>query len=409
MPSAPVGQFAPFSFFLSSVIICTELCTHSVQAQTWEPVGEAGFSPNIAYHHALALDNDVPHAAFLDFEVVKISVMKHGPFGWEFLGNQGFSDGGTFDRIAMDFVDGVPYVAYSDHAHDNKLTVMHYDNNVWSALGGAGFTPGAVSSVSLVCHDGVPFVAFSDGANEGKATLMTYDGALWTTVGNPGFSEGLAFQLSLAFDGDLPIVAFTDASQNNALTAVRFEGNAWTTIGNPGFTPPSASGPDLAISDGAFFVAFTDNSVFPYRASVMAFSGTDWQYVGGQYCSPAAAPDVRLALNNQTPHVLFTDQTQDFKTTCVGLNGNDWEPLGLPGFSLGSAADIDFAIHNGYAYALLRDFSLLNESVLMRFDSPLNVPPSTDVSCTMLFPNPVSSELYVTMPESFIGVQTLHL
>lgn len=81
-------------------------------AQTWQTVGQAGFTLNRAYFTSLAFSNTEE-----------------------------------------------PYVAFSDFANAYKTTVIKFDGTNWITVGAAGFSPGATSHCSLAFNsNGKPLI-----------------------------------------------------------------------------------------------------------------------------------------------------------------------------------------------------------------------------------------------------------
>ncbi|WP_068615468.1 Ig-like domain repeat protein [Paenibacillus tuaregi] len=238
---------------------------------TWESLGPA-FEGSYAQ---MAVDKGTPYILLGDFSNSrenKATVKKLEGDDWVEVGNGGFSAGSITVPPAIAVDHGIPYVAYSDLAHDGKLTVMKYDedNNIWKPLGAEGFTAGMAGTgnkgaINLRIKDGIPYVMYSDGAyanpqGYGKATLIKFNGTEWESVGQPGFSTGETASLSFAFNGDTPYAAYSDfADADNKATVMKYNGTAWETVGKPGFAPAHVEDTSLAIdNNGTPFVAFMD-------------------------------------------------------------------------------------------------------------------------------------------------------
>ncbi|GIP22562.1 S-layer homology domain-containing protein [Paenibacillus sp. J22TS3] len=237
---------------------------------TWESLGPA-FEGSYAQ---MAVDKGTPYILLGDFSNSrenKATVMKLEGNNWVEVGNGGFSAGSITVPPAIAVDHGIPYVAYSDLAHDGKLTVMKYDedNNIWKPLGAEGFTAGMAGTgnkgaIHIRIKDGIPYVMYSDGAyanpqGYGKATLIKFNGTEWESVGEPGFSTGETASLSFAFNGDTPYAAYTDFANNYKATVMKYNGSAWETVGKPGFSLNTAEHTSIAIdSNGTPFVAFMD-------------------------------------------------------------------------------------------------------------------------------------------------------
>ena len=83
--------------------------------------------------------------------------------GWQTVGTPGISVGPAWYTVLAFGPDGKPYVAYSDEGNASKATVMRLDaaGTGWEAVGGAGFSAGAINNISLAFGtDGRPYVAY---------------------------------------------------------------------------------------------------------------------------------------------------------------------------------------------------------------------------------------------------------
>jgi uncharacterized repeat protein (TIGR01451 family) len=225
---------------------------YNAGANAWENVGNAGFSAAYTQYISLALDsNDVPYVAYLDYgNSYKATVMRYnaGTNTWETVGNAGFSAGmANFTSLALDSND-VPYVAYKDGGTSNKATVMRYNTgtNTWEPVGSAGFSAGQADFTSLALDSNdVPYVAYKDGGTSNEATVMRYNTGTntWETVGSAGFSAGQADFTSLALDSnDVPYVAYQDGGNSSKTTVMWYnaDASAWQIVGIPGFSAGSA-------------------------------------------------------------------------------------------------------------------------------------------------------------------------
>ena len=128
---------------------------------------------------SLYVDNNVPYFAFRDYDNSgKLTVMKYNEKSgkWEPLGSPGFSQGEVYG-VSMKVYEGIPYVAYSAASLSKKAAVIKYNEkeNAWELVGEAGISKGEViDKVALDIYDGIPYVAYSDHENDNKLTVMRY-------------------------------------------------------------------------------------------------------------------------------------------------------------------------------------------------------------------------------------------
>jgi hypothetical protein len=239
----------------------------------WETIGNVGFSRREVSSISLALSNAVPYVAFQDKAFGdKATVMRLNETGaeWETVGGIGGISPGEVQYISLAMSSkGVPYIAFRVEGSGFKAMVMRLNaaGTSWDTVGNAKFSPGEASNISLDLNTaGIPYVAFTDGANENKASVMRLNGAgsAWEAVGNAGFSIGAAYSTSLAMSNSgVPYVAFTDWSAGNKATVMRLNaaGTDWETVGSPGFTPGGAARPSLSLNNAEVpYIAFVDGS-----------------------------------------------------------------------------------------------------------------------------------------------------
>ena len=78
---------------------------------------------------------------------------------------------------------------------------MTFNGTNWVTVGTAGFSKGYVDQTSMaISPTGGPYVAFSDDANYNLMTVMKFDGTNWIYVGTAGFSVGTTTYPSLKFN-----------------------------------------------------------------------------------------------------------------------------------------------------------------------------------------------------------------
>lgn len=81
----------------------------------------------------------------------------------------------------------------------------------WVPLGAVGFSSGEASNISMaVDGSGVPYVAYTDAANGNKLSVKKYTSSGWTIVGSEGISAGAATDISLVFKDNNPYVLYIE-------------------------------------------------------------------------------------------------------------------------------------------------------------------------------------------------------
>jgi len=300
-------------------------------SSSWKTLGSAEFSAGIATYISLAFDSsDIPYVAYRDYgNSGKATVMYYNSSSssWNTLGSAGFSaDIASYISLAFDSA-GTPYVAYTDNSNGNMVTVMYYDSSSssWEALGSAGFSSGGAVYTSLaIGASDTPYVAYGDYDNSSKATVMYYDSSSssWKILGSAGFSAAAATYINLAFDSSgTPYVAYHDWGNSYKATVMYYDGSSssWKTLGSAGFIAGYLD-TSLAIdASGTPYVACSDydNS---YKATVMYYdsSSSSWKTLGSAGFSEGEAYCTRLAIDaSGTPYVAYSDGGSSSKATVM--------------------------------------------------------------------------------------------
>ncbi len=205
------------------------------------------------------------------------------PLLWNPLGpkefNQASLQEASYNSIAHD-ASGIPYIAYSDAAYGNKVTVKKYIGNEWIAIGDAGFSSGVANYVSLAIHsNGNVYVSYQNEG--GDITVKKFNGSNWENVGSESFAMGQVDKPTLTIDGSgTPYVVYKNSNWPAGITVKKFNGSSWETVGTEDFSFSQIDYPSIAIDgNGIAYVAFQDYANNG-NGNVMKFNGSNWETVG---------------------------------------------------------------------------------------------------------------------------------
>lgn len=382
-------------------------------AQTWQTVGQAGFTPDRAYFTSLAFSNTgEPYVAFSDFaNAYKTTVMKFDGTNWVTVGTAGFSSGRA-SYISLAFSNNnEPYVAYTDFANSNHATVMKFNGNNWAIVGTAGFSPGIADYSSLAfSNNGEPYIAFrwiASGVNNAGSMVMKFDGVNWVTVGAGSFSTSAMGYTSLTFGpSNEPYVAYRGVAANTTGTMVmKFDGNNWVNVGTQGF---STGNTELynsiafnSRSETGPYVAYSDR-LNSGKVTVMKFDGTNWNTVGTAGFSAGEAKYISLKFSHTgEPYVAYRDNGNSQAATVMKFDGTNWINVGTAGFSAGIAAYTSLAFSDaGEAHVAYIDSGNLQKATVMKFASNTSSTKDAVKSIRAIYPNPADNILNIDVSES---------
>ena len=141
---------------------------------------------------------------------------------WESVGQAGFTGyNANYISIAADS-NGVPYVAYQDASNNNKLTVQNFTNGAWHVLGGTNISTGLASYISLAINaeSNIAFVAYQDSGQSNNLFVNQYvpESNVWIPVGgtiqNLNNNYGTYTALTVMPSSGEPAMAFQNGAQN---------------------------------------------------------------------------------------------------------------------------------------------------------------------------------------------------
>jgi len=215
---------------------------------TWEVVGQQGFggvTGESTYDVSLAIDNDdIPHVIYSKKDYSTFNYMaivyRYAYGSWSYDSAVSSADEGARSDIITVAKNNVIYIAYKSGKNSNKLTVKRKQSGSygWSLVGSSGFSVGGVDYISLATDsNSIPYVAFQDISENSKATVMKYNdnNNTWTIVGQAGFTPGSAKDISLAIDGSDTLYIAYATNEPGDISVMKYNGSDWVNVGNANF------------------------------------------------------------------------------------------------------------------------------------------------------------------------------
>jgi hypothetical protein len=379
-------------------------------AQSWQVVGQAGFSGGVGaflFPQSLATDNNgVPYIVYSEYinaQADGIGVVKKFENNtWQTVGNVFYANFGNVS-IYSSLVfssSNVPYLTYSDNLNSDKIAVLKLDNGIWQHVGTPWISE-ANSRYSTLQFDtnGTPYVAYRDGANFNKITVKKFENNSWQIVGQAGFSaEEVSDYISLAFDNDnTPYVTYPEYNSNintAALRIMKFENGSWQNLPAVGFNPLIVYNISFTIKNDILYIAYNDNNYTNHRFIVKKFENNIWQTLFDEYYANFGR--IRLISVNDTPYIVFTDAQNNNKATSKKYENGSWQLVGEPGFTASTVDELSFVSgNNGTLYTAFLDY--INGGItVLKYDPTLGINQNTTSTATMLFPNPATDSVTIT-------------
>ncbi|MFA7445835.1 MAG: T9SS type A sorting domain-containing protein [Flavobacteriaceae bacterium] len=214
--------------YLSYRSIQGEFVLLKFENNVWETVGSIA-SATIGSIFTFN-NNNIPYVAFRDGENNnKATVMKFENGSWQFVGQPGFSSGGTEDLSLSFDSNNIPYIAYSDQTNQNKATVQRCVNNNWEFVGESGFTGSYLGDITIAfdSSDNL-FICYREQATGYKAAVKKFVNGIWQPVGpSTGFSEGMAISLSFSIGNNGVLYSgYSDDEYSAKTTVMKFDPTA---------------------------------------------------------------------------------------------------------------------------------------------------------------------------------------
>jgi len=345
-------------------------------AKSWEVLGTAGFATitSDSPYFSLAVNSSgTPYVAFSDgADSNKVTVMKFDGSDWAQVGDDLTSAAGS--EIGLKFDGTVPYVVY--RGTDNKATVKKF-TTAWEVVGTTeSFTPVDASSLSLAIDNAnTAHVAFCDASVSGEASVMKDNTTAWTNLGSAGFSSDVTPIISIAFDGAVPYVSFKDGNTTGVdkLSVMKYTvaTTSWDIVSED-ISAGEVYQVRMAISaSSALYVAYQDASL-GYKGVVLQYSGSSWADVGGigtgstDPFTPASANGLDFAVVGSNLYTAFGDGAVGGRASVMMSSGAAWSNIGTQGFSPALINNISLAVDStGKPYVAFRDSTNDNKLTVM--------------------------------------------
>lgn len=359
-------------------------------AQSWQEVGQGGFSDGEAYSQKMALDGLTPYVAYFDDSNDRhITVKKYNGSSWESVGGESFGEKVTELDFAIE--NGELYVAY---VHESNISVMKHEGGQWVYAGPSAFAKG--DNISLSVSGGIPYVAFQDGDASGDLSVLSLTGSGWEYVGEAGFTNTfLPSVVDMEIDGSIIYVVFRDSDHNYKASVMKYENSNWSVVGEQGFsggTHDVYNG--LAIYNGEPYVTSWNGDA---QGAVYKYSGSSWQQVG-ETISTGTGRSLSLAVSTLNElHIAYSDEGEGKQVFVKKLDGSSWVNVG-EGVSKLSADNISMAFNtNGQPYLAYKDNWYIRRTTVMTYATTISsIEEGSKIAHIQLYPNPAENYLQIS-------------
>jgi len=186
--------------------------------------------------------------------------------------------------------EGVPYVAYRDNG---AITVMRYEDDVWTPVGNRQFTVSNAFDPVAAVDQGVLYAAFADAGFGNRAVVMKFADGHWVDVGVQPVSSGKASRLSLAMHEGTPYLAYVDKGEGPAASTLTGtlqikrlsmdgdDAGEWESAGEPGIAQEQdiiAETMFARLDRDILYVAFNeaDSGAFHLNALDLRAANPEW-------------------------------------------------------------------------------------------------------------------------------------
>lgn len=243
--------------------------------------------------------------------------------GWETLGDNAISLLNAYD-LSLFMANSIPFVAFGDQFHEDKLTVKKLEGSSWQAVGEEGFSAGTITDTSIAVHEGVPYVAYLEGTTP---VIQSYDGTDWGNVGDLSLISGVeARSITLKNDEDMLYVAYMTVEKSVHLITWN-ETDGWEQVDTSAF-PTAVLNEEISLflEDESAYIAYgASGGVEVWRWET---ADAKWEQLDGLDVGYNYYPSVFV--DQGFPYVLYTEgpQTPHHRMAIKKYINGAWHQVG---------------------------------------------------------------------------------
>jgi hypothetical protein len=334
----------------------------------WRTVGAAGFSTDEADSISLALDpvDGTPYVAYLCDQYPYVQKLTAGE--WEAVGDIGSDLTSTAYSPAILVSGGMPYLAFSYPSDGYPVEVAYSDGYSWYPDGNFDYASEPAQYLCLnESSDGYLYVAFRDAAGGGTASIYSNGDGWFPYARNLGLNDVSYVSLASGPGGsgnNIPYIAFKDNYSGKA--NVYYDGAGMMPFEDTDFSDGTADYTSLAIGgDGVVYVAYSDGAQNGKVTVMSNIHEKPWHAVGTKGFSAGAASSVRLAIDSTgTLYVAFKDESNGGKLVAEKFNGTSWDVIA--GSPSGTVESVSLACYRTTPYVAFSDGSQSGKVTVMR-------------------------------------------
>jgi hypothetical protein len=294
--NVPYVAYADSAFPDNSGIGKASVRRYDAARDAWQYLGAPGFTSSGGLNMWMELNhNDVPYIVYQIYHSALVVMRWNGTSWVQVGGSASGSDHPTIETepwrqwISLRFdSQNTPYVAYQMFDNGLKAAVRKFDGASWVPVGNLGFSEGAADYMALaIDKDDVPWLAFRDGAHGQRLTVMRYKPTTQTYCSPTVSTVGCAAQI--ATNG---VPSVTNASPYTITGAPVINNRLGLLI--YGFAPgqiPFGTGTlcihpplerTLAQSSGGAAIGLDCSGAFAYDFNALIQSGADPSLTAGR-------------------------------------------------------------------------------------------------------------------------------
>ncbi|MFC5401133.1 hemoblobin-interacting domain-containing protein [Cohnella soli] len=282
---------------------------------SWVPVDGGGLSAGFATAFSMVSAGDSLYVAYYDYSDSLLHIKKYNGSNWSSI------DSGSNIQIPLDgtglfslaIYNHTPYIAYSDKANGNRLTVKSYNGTGWDLLGVSGISQDAVSHISLAISEGIPYVAyrnefpiFVNGLGwtyrpTGWAKKFDQASNSWSDLGK--FTNDQLEKTTMVVKDGVPYVAYVDMLSGRTGTTIavkKREANGWTVVDGYG-SISNGTAYSFDVSGGELYLTYIGTNG---KTAVKKLIGSQWTGVGDSGMTVIGKANSSLYAENEVPYLV---------------------------------------------------------------------------------------------------------